>query len=55
MGWTFVHHSNGGGSPNAFFADGAINQNNSFTARSYGFFGPASNLTAYGYCWPAKG
>jgi hypothetical protein len=46
--------SNGGGSPNAFFADGAINQNNSFTARSYGFFGPASNLTAYGYCWPSK-
>ena len=45
--------SNGGGSPNAFFADGSINQNNSFTARSYGFFGPASNLTAYGYCWPA--
>jgi hypothetical protein len=45
--------SNGGGSPNAFFADGVINQNNSFTARSYGFFGPASNLTAYGYCWPS--
>ena len=45
--------SNGGGSPNAFFADGTINQTNSFTARSFGFFGPASNLTAYGYCWPA--
>jgi hypothetical protein len=45
--------SNGGGSPNAFFADGSINRNNSFTARSYGFFGPASNLTAYGYCWPS--
>jgi hypothetical protein len=43
-----------GGSPNAFFAEGAINQNNSFTARSYGFFGPASSLTAYGYCWPVK-
>jgi hypothetical protein len=43
-----------GGSPNAFFAEGTINQNNSFTARSYGFFGPASGLTAYGYCWPAK-
>jgi hypothetical protein len=41
-------------SPNAFFAEGTINQNNSFTARSYGFFGPASSLTAYGYCWPAK-
>jgi hypothetical protein len=46
--------SNGGGSPNAFFAEGTINQNNSFTARSYGFFGPASNLTAYGYCWPSS-
>jgi len=46
--------SNGGGSPNAFFADGTINQDNSFTARSFGFFGPASNLTAYGYCWPAR-
>jgi hypothetical protein len=44
-----------GPSPNAFFADGAINPSNSFTARSYGFFGPASSLTAYGYCWPAKG
>jgi hypothetical protein len=43
-----------GGSPNAFFAEGAINRNNSFTARSYGFFGPASSLTAYGYCWPVK-
>jgi len=46
--------SNGGGSPNAFFAEGTINPSNSFTARSYGFFGPAANLTAYGYCWPAK-
>jgi hypothetical protein len=43
-----------GGSPNAFFAEGTINANNSFTARSYGFFGPASGVTAYGYCWPAK-
>jgi hypothetical protein len=43
-----------GASPNAFFGEGTINPNNSFTARSYGFFGPASNLTAYGYCWPAK-
>ena len=47
--------SNGGGSPNAFFAEGTINPSNSFTARSYGFFGPAANLTAYGYCWPSKG
>jgi hypothetical protein len=46
--------SNGNGSPNAFFAEGTINQNNSFSARSYGFFGPVSGLTAYGYCWPAR-
>jgi hypothetical protein len=46
--------SNGGGSPNAFFAEGTINQDNSFTSRSYGFFGPVSGLTSYGYCWPAK-
>jgi hypothetical protein len=43
-----------GNSANAFFAEGTINQNNSFTARSYGFFGPAPGITAYGYCWPAK-
>jgi hypothetical protein len=43
-----------GGSNNAFFADGAINSDNTFTTRSYGFFGPVSGLTSYGYCWPAK-
>ena len=43
-----------GGSSNAFFADGTMNRANTFTARSYGFFGPVSGLTAYGYCWPAK-
>jgi hypothetical protein len=43
-----------GGSSNAFFAEGVINQNNTFTSRSYGFFGPVSSLTSYGYCWPAK-
>jgi hypothetical protein len=43
-----------GGSSNAFFADGTINANNSFTTRSYGFFGPVNGLTSYGYCWPSK-
>jgi hypothetical protein len=43
-----------GGSSNAFFADGAMNPNNTFTVRSYGFFGPVGALTAYGYCWPSK-
>jgi hypothetical protein len=43
-----------GGSTNAFFAEGTINQSNTFTTRSYGFFGPVSGLTSYGYCWPAR-
>ncbi|HEX3293786.1 MAG TPA: hypothetical protein VHR38_08610 [Solirubrobacterales bacterium] len=43
-----------GGSSNAFFAEGQMNSNSSFTARSFGFFGPVSNLTSYGYCWPSK-
>jgi hypothetical protein len=44
-----------GGSRNAFFADGEMNPDSTFTTRSYGFFGPVSSLTSYGYCWPAKG
>jgi hypothetical protein len=43
-----------GGSRNAFFADGAMNSDRTFTTRSYGFFGPVSSLTSYGYCWPGK-
>ena len=43
-----------GGSSNAFYAEGTINANNTFTSRSYGFFGPVSSLTSYGYCWPSK-
>jgi hypothetical protein len=38
------------GSTNALIADGIINKNNSFTASAFGYFGPAPNLTAYGYC-----
>jgi hypothetical protein len=41
-----------GGSRNAFFAEGTMNSNGSFTSRSYGFFGPVASLTSYGYCWP---
>jgi hypothetical protein len=44
-----------GGSTNAFFAESTIDPGNTTTARAYGFFGPVSGLTAYGYCWPAKG
>ena len=43
-----------GGSSSAFFADGSMNSNSTFTTRSYGFFGPVSSLTSYGYCWPSK-
>ena len=39
-----------GGATQTFFAGGSINQDNSWTARSYGFFGPSPALTAYGYC-----
>jgi hypothetical protein len=42
------------GSSNSFFADGTMNAGNTFTAKSYGFFGPVSALTAYGYCWPSR-
>jgi hypothetical protein len=43
-----------GGSTNALFAQGTINPDNTWTASSYGFFGAAPGLTAYGYCWPAR-
>ena len=46
---------NTGGSNNSFFAEGTINQNDTFSVSNFGFFGPVSGLTAYGYCWPAKG
>jgi hypothetical protein len=43
-----------GGSTDALFAQGAFNPNGTFSATSYGFFGAAPQLTAYGYCLPAK-
>ena len=39
-----------GGATQTFFAGGSINQDNTWTARSYGFFGPSPALTAFGYC-----
>ncbi|HEY3191360.1 MAG TPA: hypothetical protein VGJ61_01150 [Solirubrobacterales bacterium] len=42
------------GSTNALFAQGTLNSNGTWTASSYGFFGAAPSLTAYGYCWPAR-
>jgi hypothetical protein len=44
-----------GNSIDALFAEGSLDPGNTFTARSYGLFGAAAGLTAYGYCWPAKG
>jgi hypothetical protein len=44
-----------GGSTNALFAEATLNPNNTATATSFGFFGAAPGLTAYGYCWPASG
>ncbi len=39
------------GSQDTFFAGGSINPGtNTWTASSFGWFGAAPNLTAYGYC-----
>jgi hypothetical protein len=43
-----------GGSTNGFFYDGRINNDGTWSASAYGFFGPIGAFTAYGYCWPAK-
>jgi hypothetical protein len=43
------------GSTEALFAQGAFNPEGTFSATAYGFFGAAPQLTAYGYCLPAKG
>jgi hypothetical protein len=43
-----------GGSTNALFAEGRFNPNGTWSANAYGFFGAAPELTAYGYCLPAK-
>jgi hypothetical protein len=42
------------GSSDGFFYDGRFNSNGTWSASEYGFFGPISGLTAYGYCWPAS-
>jgi hypothetical protein len=42
------------GSSDGFFYDGRFNQNGTWSASEYGFFGPIAGLTAYGYCWPAS-
>ncbi|MGE5857258.1 MAG: hypothetical protein ACM31K_02090 [Solirubrobacterales bacterium] len=42
------------GSTNALFAQGTINPNGTFSVSAYGFFGAAPQLSAYGYCLPAR-
>jgi hypothetical protein len=42
------------GSTSALFAAGTFNPNGTFSANAYGFFGAAPELTAYGYCLPAR-
>jgi hypothetical protein len=44
-----------GGSQDAFFADGSINPDGTWSATGFGYFGPAPALTAYGYCLPVSG
>ena len=41
-------------STQGLFSQGVFNPNGTFSATSYGFFGPVPQLTAYGYCLPAK-
>jgi hypothetical protein len=38
------------GSENAFFADGSLNEDGTWSASAFGYFGPVPSLTAYGYC-----
>src|SRR3954466_84834 len=42
-------------STDALFAAGTFNPSGTFSANAYGFFGAAPQLTAYGYCLPARG
>ena len=38
------------GSQDTFFAGGSFNANGTWSATSFGYFGPAPSLTAFGYC-----
>jgi hypothetical protein len=38
------------GATGTFFGGGSVGADNTWTARSFGFFGAATALTAYGYC-----
>jgi hypothetical protein len=39
-----------GDSRNAFFGDGSLNEDGTWSATAFGYLGPAPALTAYGYC-----
>jgi hypothetical protein len=43
-----------GGSTNGLYAEGAFKPDGTYTATAYGFFGAVPQLTAYGYCLPAR-
>jgi len=43
-----------GGSTDTLFSNGFFNPNNTWSVTSFGYFGSASALTAYGYCLPAR-
>jgi hypothetical protein len=38
------------GSRNAFFGDGSFDEDGTWSASAFGYFGPADSLTAFGYC-----
>ena len=40
---------------NGFYAGSSINDDGTTTANAFGYFGPVSGLTAFGYCQRAKG
>jgi len=50
--------TNGGfsmnGSTDSLFATGSFEPNGTWSVSGYGFFGATPNMTAYGYCWPAR-
>ncbi len=43
------------GSRHAFFGDGSINLDGSWSATGFGYFGPVEAITAYGYCLEGPG
>jgi hypothetical protein len=42
------------GSTDTLFANGFFNPNNTWSVTSFGYFGSAPSLTAYGYCLPVR-